>query len=180
MFHRSERLLLRPVWPEDWSAVHAAINDEGIVRNLASAPWPYSEQHAREFAAKSHDPYSPRFAVTLAERGALIGCIGLDPVEHDPDALEVGYWIARGAWGNGYASEAGRSVIAVARMMGAKRLEAGHYVDNPASGRVLQKIGFVRRPGTVMHRSLGRGTLVETAQYALDLEDEASELSKAA
>jgi len=40
MFHRSERLLLRPAWPEDWQAVHAAIADEGIVRNLATAPWP--------------------------------------------------------------------------------------------------------------------------------------------
>ena len=48
MFHRSERLLLRPPWPEDWQAVHAGIADEGVVRNLARAPWPYAEEDARD------------------------------------------------------------------------------------------------------------------------------------
>jgi hypothetical protein len=40
MFFRSERLFLRPAWPEDWNAIHAAIDDEGIVRNLAPRPGP--------------------------------------------------------------------------------------------------------------------------------------------
>ena len=40
MFIRSKRLFLRPGWPEDWTELYTAINDEGVVRNLASAPWP--------------------------------------------------------------------------------------------------------------------------------------------
>ena len=44
VFHRSDRLLLRPIWPEDWKSVLTGIADEGVVRNLARAPWPYSEQ----------------------------------------------------------------------------------------------------------------------------------------
>ena len=41
MFFRSERLFLRPVWPEDWQAILNGIADEAVVRNLARAPWPY-------------------------------------------------------------------------------------------------------------------------------------------
>ncbi len=180
MFHRSERLFLRPHWPEDWPAVYAGMNDEGVVRNLARAPWPYLERNAREFAALPQNPQSPRFAITIAASGELIGCIGLDPVEGDPQALEVGYWIARKAWGNGYASEAAQAVIDLARMMGKQRIEAGHYVDNPASGRVLQKSGLIRKPGTGLHHSIGRGEDVATIRYAMDLEEQPSEVLKAA
>ena len=41
MFHRTERLLLRPAWPEDWEMILWGIGDERVVRNLARAPWPY-------------------------------------------------------------------------------------------------------------------------------------------
>lgn len=180
VFHRSERLLLRPHWPEDWQAVYAGINDEGVVRNLSRAPWPYLEDHAREFAMNKQSEIAPRFAITVAATDELIGCIGLDPVEQDKGTLELGYWIARKAWGQGFATEAGRAVIDIARMMGSVRLEAGHYVDNPASGKVLRKLGFVRRPGVQMRHSLGRGEDVPTAEYALDLEEELAEVRKAA
>ena len=80
MFHRSERLLLRPPWPEDWQAVFAGIADEGVVRNMASAPWPYAKGDAREWCAQSQDPYAPRFLITLANSGEVIGCIGFGPL----------------------------------------------------------------------------------------------------
>ena len=54
----------------------------------------------------------------------------------------MGYWIARDHWGRGYASEAGRAALEVVRALGHRRVQAGHYVDNPASGRVLRKLGF--------------------------------------
>ena len=116
----------------------------------------------------------------MAATAELIGCIGLDPVEQDDRTLEVGYWIARKAWGQGYATEAGRAVLDLARMMGCARLHAGHYVDNPASGKVLNKLGFVRKPGIVMRHSLARGQAVPTAEYALNLEEDLSEVRKAA
>ncbi len=52
MFIRSERLFLRLGWPEDWQELFGLIRDQGIVRNLARAPWPYTPEHAREFAAR--------------------------------------------------------------------------------------------------------------------------------
>lgn len=166
MFHCTERLLLRPAWPEDWQAVHAGIADEGVVRNLARAPWPYRPDDARSFVALPENPRFPRFLVTRARDAALIGCIGIDAHEGE---VEMGYWIARQHWGQGYATEAGRAVIEIARMLGHSRLVGSHFLDNPASGRVLAKLGFeptgIARP----RHSCGRGGEALAAEYALEL-----------
>lgn len=167
MFHRSERLLLRPPWPEDWQLVLGGIADEGVVRNLSSAPWPYEPQHARDFVRLPITPAYPRFLIARADTAQLVGCIGIDPHEGE---VELGYWIARPHWGQGYATEAGRAVLDVARMLGHQRVVASHFLDNPASGRVLRKLGFVPT-GTVRNRhSCGRGGEAPTAEYALALD----------
>ena len=167
MFIRSERLFLRPAWPEDWPELLTLIADEGIVRNLARAPWPYGPDQARDFAARPQDPRLPHFFVSNAANGELIGSVGLG---RDDDArTELGYWIARPHWGRGYAPEAARAVLRLARTLGHRQLVAGHFVYNPASGRVLAKIGF-RPTGKVVPRfSLGRGHEVESVEYATDL-----------
>ncbi|BEV01563.1 GNAT family N-acetyltransferase [Novosphingobium olei] len=142
MFIRSERLFLRPAWPEDWAELHAIIDDEAIVRNLARAPWPYGPEDARWFASQPQDLRHPHFFVTLpgAHGSRLIGCAGLAPAEQG--GVELGYWIARSHWGRGYATEAARAVLNVARAIGHDRIEASHFIDNPASGQVLLKAGF--------------------------------------
>jgi RimJ/RimL family protein N-acetyltransferase len=168
MFHVTERLLLRPTWPEDWQDVLAGIGDEAIARNLARVPWPYTEADARWWTAQGQDPAMPGFAVVESATGRLIGSIGIHANEEgDP---EIGYWIARTAWGRGYATEAGRGVLAVARALGMRRLAAGHYVDNPASGRVLRKLGFVPTGKPARRFSLARGEEVDSIEFALDLD----------
>ena len=101
-------------------------------------------------------------------RGApIIGVVGLHPEEDG--GLGFGYWIARDHWGQGYATEAGRGALEVARSLGHKRVVAGHYIDNPASGRVLRKLGF-RETGEVRPtfcRARG-GELVLSRRYALE------------
>ena len=167
MFIRSERLFLRPAWPEDWEELLAAIADEAIVRNLARAPWPYGPDHARDFAARPQDKRLPNFFVSTASNGELIGSVGLG--RDDDGGTELGYWIARPHWGNGYAPEAARAVLRLARTLGHRRIVAGHFIDNPASGRVLAKVGF-RPTGKINARfSLGRGHEVESVEYATDL-----------
>ncbi len=167
MFHRSERLLLRPPWPEDWQQVLGGIADEGVVRNLARAPWPYEPRHARDFVRKPIDPRHPRFLVARADTGQVIGCTGIDQYE---DEVELGYWIARAHWGRGYATEAARAVLDIARMLGHRRIVASHFLDNPASGRVLRKLGFVPTGAVRERHSCGRGEAAPAAEYALDLE----------
>jgi RimJ/RimL family protein N-acetyltransferase len=169
MFHRSERLFLRPVFAEDWQAVYHGIRDERVVTMLARAPWPYRKAHARDFVMRMPDPAYPRFAITVpAEPGApLIGIAGL----HDEAGeTHFGYWIARERWGRGYATEAGRGVVAMARALGHTRLHAGHYLDNPASGRVLRKLGFAETGEIRPTECRGRGgELVLTRRFSLDL-----------
>jgi RimJ/RimL family protein N-acetyltransferase len=157
-------LLLRPIWPEDWQALLAGIADEGVVRNLARAPWPYEERHAREFASLPTEPFYPRFLITRADDAAMLGGIGIDQAR-EPGVIEVGYWIARPYWGQGYATEAGRAVIGIARALGHSEARASHFLDNPASGRVLRKLGF-EPTGRVEERfSCGRGELTPAVEY---------------
>jgi RimJ/RimL family protein N-acetyltransferase len=54
----------------------------------------------------------------------------------------MGYWIARQHWGRGFATEAAEALIDIARTLGLASLEGSHFIDNPASGRVLEKLGF--------------------------------------
>lgn len=177
MFHCTQRLLLRPAWPEDWQAIHAGIADEGVVRNLARAPWPYRPEDARRFAQSLVEPMFPRFLVTRSRDAALVGCIGLDRRD---DAAELGYWIARPFWGQGFATEAGRGVLEVAATLGHRRIVASHFLDNPASGRVLAKLGFEPTGSVVRRHSCGRGEDALAAEYVLDLRGQQGEAGQRA
>ena len=165
MFIRSARLFLRPAWPEDWAELHGAIDDEGVVRNLARAPWPYRAEDARAFVCREIDPHYPDFLVTLpgADGARIIGCAGIAPA--GSGGVELGYWIARAQWGKGYATEAGQAVLSVARALGHDRIEASHFLDNPASGRVLRKLGFTPTGEHRARASAGRGTIVTSVVY---------------
>lgn len=177
MFYRSERLFLRPAFPEDSREIYEGICDAGVAQMLASVPWPYRQADADAFCALPEDSRAPRFAVTLpALKGApIIGVVGFHP---EAEGLGFGYWIARDHWGRGYATEAGRGALQAARALGHKRIVAGHYVDNPASGRVLRKLGF-RETGEVRPtfcRARG-GDLVLSRRYALEFADAEAEAS---
>jgi RimJ/RimL family protein N-acetyltransferase len=168
MFARTERLLLRPSWPEDASALYQAIADESIVRNLARAPWPYTQCDAAQFAAVEHDYMHPNFMLMLRTEGApqLIGSCGL--ADRDGEA-ELGYWIARPFWGQGYAAEAAKAVVGIAKALGHRKLVSGHFTDNPASGRVLRKVGFRPLGRCEQRYSAGRGREVTAALFELPL-----------
>jgi RimJ/RimL family protein N-acetyltransferase len=142
MFARTPRLLLRPGFPEDAPALAVAIADEAIVRNLATAPWPYRMRDAEAFLARPRDPVLPSLLIFERTGGApqLIGSCGLG--RRPSGSVELGYWIATPFWGRGFATEACAALVDIARTLGLARLEGSHFVDNPASGRVLEKLGF--------------------------------------
>lgn len=169
MFARTARLLLRPGFPEDAPALAAAIADEAIVRNLAVVPWPYGLRDAEAFLASPRDPAMPSFLIFERTETApqLIGSCGLH--RRASGAAELGYWIARPHWGRGFATEAGTALVDIARTLNFATLEAGHFVDNPASGRVLEKLGF-RPLGIVAPRmSCARGIEVPARLMRLQL-----------
>ena len=142
MFARTKRLLLRPGFPEDAQALLSAIADQGILRHLASAPSPYMLRDAEAFLSQPRDPLLPAFILLERTNGAprLIGAAGLG--RRPSGAVEIGYWIARAHWGRGFATEAGTALIDIARALRLPALDASYFIDNPASGRVLDKLGF--------------------------------------
>ena len=167
MFIRSKRLFLRPGWPEDWTEILTAINDYAVVCNLARAPWPYAMEDAIAFARRPQEWMLPHFLITLPSRSGakLVGSVGL---ARDGNRVEIGYWIARQHWGHGFATEAVRAVLQLAQALGHQFVRARHFVDYPASGRVLEKAGF-RKVEKVDRFSLARGGNSPAFDYEVEL-----------
>src|SRR3546814_1667757 len=96
------------------------------------APWPYGEQEAQKFLSMPLDPNQPRFLIFARTGGAprLVGGCGISPSQGDDAGgeLEMGYWIARPYWGLGFATEAGRQLLHIARAIDRKstRLNSSH------------------------------------------------------
>ena len=166
MFIRTERLFLRPGWPEDWSELMTRIADESVARHLSGVPG----TAVRDVLKAQHDPRCPQFLVTLptSEGSALIGCAGLAPGE---DGVELAYWIARERWGQGYATEAARAVLSLARTLRYGRITAAHFADNPASGKVLRKVGFQPSGETRPRFCPARGMELPALTYTLTLDE---------
>ena len=172
MFARTRRLTLRPGWPEDAPALARAIAHECVAMKLARLPWPYTVEHAEAWLGAEPEPDNLPLLVFSHEheQPALIGGAGLHPAKPGRgEELEIGYWLTPSAWGRGYATEAGRAVVDMARhALGRKRLVSGHFLDNPASGRVLRKLGF-EQTGVEKRDCLARGEQVDCATFALAL-----------
>lgn len=142
----TERLRLRPFLRTDAEAVSVLAGDEAIARNTLNIPYPYDVAHAEEWIAAHPGQFDRReavtYAITLTGGGTLVGAVGLilDP---ENDSAELGYWVGREHWGNGFATEAARAVLAWAfPSLDLHRVHASHFPRNPASGRVLEKIGM--------------------------------------
>lgn len=157
MFARTPRLLLRPGWMEDAAALAHAIGDAAVLRNLTRAPCPYGLADAQAFLALPHDPRLPRLLAFTRTHGAprLIGGCGV--TRADDGVPELGYWIARPYWGLGFATEAARAVLSMARAHGVTGIRAAHFADNAASGNVLRKLGFAFTGRVEQRSSPARG-----------------------
>lgn len=155
----TKRLKLRRLRMSDAQRVAAFCDDPGVGRNLAMTPLPYLPVAAEGWilinAARASRGTDFVYAVELPGEG-LIGVIGAHG--RGGDGYEMGYWLGRPYWGQGFATEAATAFVSEAGKLGA--LEAGHFVDNPASGRVLSKAGFAYTGETKPTFSLGRGESV--------------------
>lgn len=169
MFARTKRLLLRPGFPEDAAALAAAIGHERVVRSLSDAPWPYGVRDAEAFLAAPRDPVLPSLLITERTTASprIVGACGLG--RRPSGSVELGYWIAPNHWGRGFATEAGRALIEIARTLGFATLGASHFLDNPASCRVLEKLGFEPSGIIAPRMCCARGEQVPARLYRLRL-----------
>jgi [ribosomal protein S5]-alanine N-acetyltransferase len=144
----TERLTLRPFRDADARRIAYLAGDYDVAKMCGRVPHPYSLKMAIDWIAthpkKLEGGAEFPFAVEL-ERDGLIGSIGVNRLGEGADApWELGYWFGRPYWGAGYATEAARALMDWARdQLGVKVFTAGHFVDNPTSGNVLRKLGFV-------------------------------------
>ncbi len=146
----TERLKLRPVILEDWEAVHALnslpetnrYNPSGIPENIAQTQ--FAVQHWVAENGKEN-PGGYFFAVELRQAPALIGLIAIVPGKGAYRNAEVWYKLHSAHWGQGYATEALRRILAFGfEILQLHRIEAGCAVENLASIRVLEKVGMQR------------------------------------
>lgn len=161
----TERLKLRPLRMSDAPRVARFCNDPGVAHMVCRAPLPYLEVAAEGWimtlAARAPLGEDYVYAAELPGEG-LVGVIGAH--KSGGGRFEVGYWFGRPYWGKGLATETLTGFLSEARRLGA--LEAGHFVDNPASGRVLEKGGFAYTGETKRLFSLGRGESVPCRRMA--------------
>jgi len=169
----TERLLLRPQDADDIPQLLPLLNDFDVSKNLSSVPHKFTAEQAREFMEKGEQDLARgeayRFAVTRKADSAFVGGCGLRLKEDG--VFEIGYWLGKPYWGLGYASEAARRVMGFAfRELKAPVLRASYFHDNPASGRVLAKLGAV--PAGVEHVDcLARGHAVYCHKVVVDREN---------
>lgn len=164
------RLRLRPFEATDIEGIRALANDVEVARNTLNLPHPYEVDHARDWIASQPGQLEREeavtYAVTLREGGALIGAVGLI-LEIENDRAELGYWIGRDQWGRGYATEAARAVVAWGfGTLGLHRIHASHFPRNPASGRVLRKLGM-RHEGRLREHVRKWGEYVDLERFGI-------------
>lgn len=136
----TKRLKLRPLRLSDAQRVARLCGDPAVARNIAHAPLPYLDVAAEGWimTLAARAPRGEEFVRAVELKGeGLIGAVG---AHRGGAGFEVGYWYGRPYWGEGFATEALDAFVREACDLGP--LSAGHFVDNPASGRVLEKVGF--------------------------------------
>ena len=138
------RLLLRAFTPADAPAAHRLVyGDPEVMRHVGSGPLAgpaATGELLAAYAAHHADHGFGFWAVEERATGALVGDAGMERTLRGE--VELGYTLARAAWGRGYATEAGGLCIAEARELGLRELVGVVDVRNPASARVLEKLGF--------------------------------------
>jgi RimJ/RimL family protein N-acetyltransferase len=153
----TRRLILRPLQNGDAAAIYALFNDWDVMRFLSSPPWPYALSDAEDYvcaAVEATDGAAElAFAITL--NGRLIGSIGVR--DRAPSHLQagagpnIGYWLGRKYWHQGYMTEALRAMIAhVFALTRADAIYCGAFADNIGSLRVQEKAGFAHAGDTTL------------------------------
>jgi [ribosomal protein S5]-alanine N-acetyltransferase len=174
-------LILRPFTVEDSSRVQLLAGDRAIAETTAHIPHPYKNGMAEEWISTHQASYKAKksliLAVTVRDEFELIGAMGLE-INITHQYAELGYWIGKAYWNQGFCTEAAREVVRFGfEQLGLNRIQARHMLKNPGSGRVLEKIGM-KKEG-VLRQALNRfGKYHDYALWAI-LRDEYKEMESA-
>ncbi|GGR51008.1 RimJ/RimL family protein N-acetyltransferase [Nocardioides luteus] len=167
---RTSRLLLRPFTEADKEPLFALQSDAYVLRYWDSSPWTDPTQ-ADRFLARceemAEEGSGARVVLERAEDGAFLGWCTVNSFNPDFRSASLGYCLAEKAWGQGYATEAAGALLSWAfDTLDLNRVQAEADTRNPASGRVLEKLGFVLE-GTLREDCIVDGVVSDTRVYGL-------------
>ncbi|KAM3094179.1 GNAT family N-acetyltransferase [Phormidesmis sp. 146-12] len=168
---QTERLILRPLTCGDVAFIQAVAGVREIADTMISIPHPYPDDEARQYVARQLAEFEAGYSVTfvIERKGdpALSGIIEIRGIEREHSQAELSFWMAVAAWGQGYMSEALKSVLRFGfGELGLNRLYAYHMARNPSSGKVLQRNGFVQE-GLLRQRVRKWGKFEDVALWAI-------------
>ncbi len=165
-----KQLTLRPFSLSDAPRVQLLAGAEAIAETTLNIPHPYLDGMAEAWIGNQPMSYlmgdSVTWAVCLRESGLLIGAIGIILRAQDSRG-EMGYWIGHEFWGRGYCTEAAALLMDFFfRNINLNRIHATHFVNNPASGRVMQKLGMTQE-GVLRHHARKNKEWVDLVFYGI-------------
>ncbi|HFK5568431.1 GNAT family acetyltransferase [Elizabethkingia meningoseptica] len=140
----TKRLILSSLEEKDIPFITEYLQEKIISENTSHIPYPYSEDDARNWLKMAGDALATKSGYTFAIRekeGKIIGAIGIH--DRGDDKAELGYWIALPYWNKGFATEAAKAVLNFGiKELKLHKIYATHFLHNPASGKILEKIGM--------------------------------------
>jgi len=139
-------LELRPLTQADALRIAEYCNNYNLYKTTLSLPYPYTLEDAKSWIemaeANAKEQKSFEFAIVEQASGLLVGVVGLSQNKANRKG-ELAYWIAEEHWGKGYGSWAANAILDFAfREMNFHKVFARFFANNPASGRIMQKIGM--------------------------------------
>jgi len=162
----TSRLRLRPYSEADVAELVPLIGAREVAATTLRIPYPYTEHDARAFIAGALDADKIWLAITLRDDGRQIGGIGLR-IEPQHHRAELGYWLGVAYWGKGFATEAAREMLRYGfDDLRLHRIFASHFKHNPASGRILLKLGM-RHEGCLREHICKWDQFVDSERYGM-------------
>jgi len=166
----TDRLILRKFEETDASIVKMLAGDYEIAKMTLNIPHPYEIQMAESWIATHQQEYDDDMGVVFAmvnpEYDDLVGAIGLTITQRFNRA-ELGYWVGKAHWGRGYATEASLEILKYAfEELKINKITATHMTRNPASGRVIKKIGM-EYEGLLRQHALKWDQFLDIAAYGI-------------
>ena len=180
----TERLLLRPFTVDDGPRVEQLAGSREVADTTLSLPHPYPVGGGAQWIATHAAAWQGRERCTLAvcllsAPNDVLGAIALD-LSTAHARGELGYWIGKEFWNRGYATEASRALVEFAfHDLGLHRVQARHFLRNPSSGRVMQKVGM-QLEGVLRDAYVRWGRFEDVAMYAILNPDMTGSLTRAA
>lgn len=165
-------LRLRPFRTSDAVFVQQLAGVREVAETTAHIPHPYPDGAAESWIENLHAQWHAgrvaTFAITRASDAVLLGAVGI-VIDARQRESELGYWIAFSHWNQGHATEAATALVEFAfAELKLKRVAARHLVRNPASGRIMQKLGMSLTG--VQKEPHRQGRIEDVAHYSINFE----------